>query len=294
MSNPGSTRTAEYRFRHKDGNWHIIESRGKTYLDESGSPRLIINSRDITERRRLEERLFQSQKMETIGKLAGGIAHDINNVFMAIGSYSELLELKLDQDHLSFQEIHEIKKATEHGASLIRKLLAFSRKQIALPTELLLHEVIQEDTEMLRRVLGKHIELKLQLENTGKVHADRTLLEQALLSLCQNAKEAMPEGGSVEIRTCNKTICENFARDHIGSIPGEYVLLEIKDNGCGISEQMLPHLFEPFYTTKDLGKGVGLGLPSVYGIVKQNNGYIHCDSKIGIGTSFQIYLPRIG
>ena len=291
--NPGAIKMAEYRFRHKNGSWCVIESVGKCLPDTNGVSRLIVNSRDITERRKLEARLSTAARMETVGKLAGGIAHDCNNVFMAISCFTELLESKMEQGNLQFPEVSEIKKATAEGAGLVQKLLAFGQKQISVPRILDLNQMIQEESSTFASLVGRKNELALDLqEGIHRIKADRSLLIQAVMNLCANAGEAMEQGGKLSIRTQNVYLGEDFVRNHIGSSTGDFVLLEVSDNGCGMTDDMLRHVFEPFYTTKHPAKGVGLGLSSVYGIVKQNQGYILCESKKGMGTTFQIFLPR--
>jgi PAS domain S-box-containing protein len=255
---------------------------------------------DITERNRTEEalreseeRLRQSQKMEGIGQLAGGMAHDFNNILTAITGYSDLTLRKLPEDNPLRHNVQQIKKAGERAASLTRQLLAFSRKQILQPKVLNLNAVVPDMDKMLRRLIGEDIELLMVLDPAlGSVKADPSQIEQVILNLFVNAREAMPKGGKLTIETANVYLSEEYSRQYVSVRSGHHVMLAVSDNGCGIEEATQKRIFEPFFTTKSTGKGTGLGLSTVYGIVKQSEGSIWVYSEVGKGTTFKVYLPR--
>ena len=248
---------------------------------------------DITERRKLEGQLRQSQKMEAVGKLAGGIAHDFNNLLTVITGYSELLLSQLGEESPLGKEVEEIKRAGERAASLTHQLLAFSRRQVLQPKVVDLNEVVSNIEKMLRRLIGENVELRTFL-GTGlwSVKADPGQIEQVLVNLVVNARDAMPVGGKLTIETGNEFLDEEYSRGHLPALPGQYVRLAISDTGVGMDEKAMSQVFEPFYTTKELGKGTGLGLSTVYGIVKQSGGYIWVYSEPGKGSTFKVYFPR--
>jgi PAS domain S-box-containing protein len=249
---------------------------------------------DVTERRKLEEQLRQALKMEAVGRLAGGVAHDFNNLLMVINGYAELLRERLAADTATSKSLDEILKASQRAATLIRQLLAFSRKQVLAPKILSLNEVVRDVEKMLRRVIGEDIELVTQFtEGLGSVQADPGQVEQVLLNLAVNARDAMPSGGQLVMQTSNVEVDESFARRHLGLHPGSWISISLSDTGGGMDPETLAHIFEPFFTTKEKGKGTGLGLATVYGIVKQSGGYIHVESEMGKGTTFVIYFPRV-
>jgi signal transduction histidine kinase/ActR/RegA family two-component response regulator len=267
---------------------------------------LALCARDITERRRQQEglrrtetALRQNQKLEAIGRLAGGIAHDFNNLLTAIKGYSDLILADLgesgaaiDVGHLR-DDIGEIRKAADRAAGLTGQLLAFGRKQVMQPRLIDLNASVAEMEKMLRRVISEDIEMRLALSPDAEcVTADPTQIEQVLMNIVLNARDAMPEGGRLTIETGRAQLDEAYAARHVGVTPGDYVLLSVSDNGQGMDAETQARLFEPFFTTKEQGKGTGLGLATAYGIVKQSGGNIWAYSEIGIGTTIKVYLPR--
>lgn len=249
---------------------------------------------DITEMKRMEGQLRQAQKMEAVGQLAGGVAHDFNNLLQAILGYAELLSGQMEPQDALLSEVHEIQRAAERAAGLTRQLLAFSRRQLMNPQSLDLNAVVGDLLKMIGRVIGEHIQLDfLPGFALGKVHADCGQLEQVVMNLCLNARDAMPNGGRLLLETENVLINESYVETHEWAKPGRYVLFSATDTGCGMSQDTLTRVFEPFFTTKEVGQGTGLGLATVYGIVKQHNGLIHVYSEIDKGTTFKIYLPAI-
>jgi signal transduction histidine kinase/CheY-like chemotaxis protein len=249
---------------------------------------------DITKRASLEEQLRQSQKLEAIGRLAGGIAHDFNNILTAIMGYSALLQASLEERNPLRQEVDEIKKAVRRASSLVQQLLAFSRRQVLQLKVLDLNAVVLNIQQLLQRLIGEDIELVIITTTAlGHVKADPGQIEQVLMNLALNARDAMPQGGKLTIATSNVVIDETFARRHLVSRPGPYVMLSVSDTGSGMDEETQAHIFEPFYTTKEQGKGTGLGLATVYGIIKQSEGSIFVFSEPGKGATCKIYLPRV-
>jgi len=251
--------------------------------------------RDTTELKKIEAQLIQSQKMEAIGTLAGGVAHDFNNLLTSILGYSDLIKAGLDKDNLFYEYTEEIIRAGNRAASLTRQLLAFSRKQILQPVVLSLNTVTENIDKMLRRLIGEDVELQTLLESDlGKVTADPGQIEQVLMNLAVNARDAMPRGGKLTIETTNVDLNEDYFEKHgVEVVPGPYVMLAVSDTGCGMDQETQSRIFEPFFTTKEIGKGTGLGLSTVYGIVKQSSGYIWTYSEPGEGTTFKVYLPRV-
>ena len=256
---------------------------------------MVVNSRDVTEKRVLEKQFHQAQKMESIGQLAGGIAHDFNNFLSIIIGYCDLLELEHPQGVKVHNRCEEIKKAGHSAASLTRQLLAFSRQQMLEPHVLDLNSTVVNMGKMLRRLIGADIEFTHELDPAlRRIKADPGQIEQVVMNLVVNARDAMPHGGKLAIATANIDFDEDLARLHHPATPGPYVVLSVTDNGCGMDAETQARIFEPFFTTKELGKGTGLGLATVYGIVKQSGGYVWVYSEPGLGTTFKLYFPVTG
>jgi PAS domain S-box-containing protein len=265
---------------------------GRAFRNEANTIFFELFAEDVTERRALEQQLRQAQKMEAVGRLAGGIAHDFNNLLMVISGYSEFLLERIGDDPTLRGHAQEIANAAERATSLTRQLLAFSRKQMLAPKIVDLNGVVTENVKMLTRLIGEDIDLVMVPgPDIGAVKADPGQIEQVIMNLAVNARDAMPHGGKLTIETANVTLDANYGRFHAPVKPGDYVMLAISDTGMGMDADTQAHIFEPFYTTKGL-KGTGLGLSTVYGIVKQSEGYIWLYSEAGKGTSFKIYLPR--
>ncbi|MBI4544045.1 MAG: PAS domain S-box protein, partial [Gemmatimonadetes bacterium] len=293
MRQPRATASFEFRFRHKNGSWRMLEATGKSTLHHPTTAGAVINARDVTERQEMQTLLHQSQKMDAVGRLAGGVAHDFNNLLTAIKGHCSLLLMDLRPQDPMRLSIEEIDKASDRAASLTQQLLAFSRRQVLQPRVLDLNGVVTETEMMLRRLIGEDIELVVHRDpRLGSIKADPGQIGQVLVNLAVNARDAMPAGGKLTIETRDLELDEEHTRRHAGMRAGSYVLLVVRDTGCGMDEDTLSHVFEPFFTTKEQSRGTGLGLSTVYGIIKQSAGYIWVTSEPGQGTTFEIYLPR--
>jgi two-component system cell cycle sensor histidine kinase/response regulator CckA len=295
LSSIGSGLVGAAPFRHlrKDGSIVEVEVTGHA-LDFAGRPARLVMALDVTERRRLEERLTRAERMEAIGQLAGGVAHDFNNLLTAISGAGHLLLADFVEGDPRRDDAAAVLDATERGAQLVRQLLAFGRRQRLQPVVVDLTGLVAELTPMLRRLIGEHIELRqVAADDLGLVRADPGQLEQVVMNLAVNGRDAMPDGGELIIETANVELDEHYARTHPELTPGPYVLLAVGDTGKGIDEETWEHLFEPFYTTKPAHEGTGLGLATVYGIVRQSGGHIAVYSEPQFGTTFWIYLPRV-
>jgi len=282
----------EIRLRRKDGGeaWVLMN---RAYLNgKDNSAGMIVISLDITARKALEEQLRQAQKMEAIGQLAGGVAHDFNNILQAILGYTQMIMLSLKPDDKNWGKLEEVAKAGEKAATLTRQLLAFSRCQVLQLSPLDLNQIVEELMKMLHRLIGEHIDLIFMPDSElGPVNADRIQMEQVIINLCVNARDAMHEGGRLSIETKSIRIDDDYCTRHDWAKPGRYVQLDIMDSGCGMDQETKSKIFDPFFTTKEQGRGTGLGLATVYGIVRQHEGMIHVYSEIGRGSLFRIYLP---
>jgi PAS domain S-box-containing protein len=293
----------EFRQRTKSGDWKWILSLGKiVQYDEAGRPlRMLGTHTDITKRKEAEEessrltaQLLHAQKMESVGRLAGGVAHDFNNMLLVILACTELIKMRHPEDAKLILSLQEIERAALRARDITRQLLAVSRKQIAAPRSVNLSEFLAETRKTLGRLIGEDVELDFRLgADLWPVRIDPSQLDQVLMNLVVNARDAMPVGGKLIIETTNVRIDEDYCRRHVGFRPGDYVLLVVSDSGAGMDRETLARAFEPFFTTKAVGKGTGLGLATVHGIVTQNGGVVSVHSEAGQGTTFRIYLPRL-
>ena len=290
-----TTRSVELRLRHRNGSWRPFEVVAKASLDKAGQSIAILTSRDLSERRRVEEQLRQSQRMEAVGQLAGGIAHDFNNMLTVILGRSDLLLTELGATQERQRSAVELIRGTAaRAASLTHQILAFSRKQVLQPKVLELNDQVAGLEEMLRRLIGEHITLSTELRpDSGSIWADPGQIEQVIMNLVVNARDAMASGGSLTIETDQAELGEEVTRQQGDLAPETYAALVVRDTGVGMDAATLARAFEPFFTTKPMGKGTGLGLSTVYGIVKQSGGHIEATSSPGEGTQFTIYLPRV-
>ena len=290
----GCLDSAEVRWKRKDGSVITVRLSGRaaTELDEADQALEII-AEDITERRALEDQFRQAQKMEAVGRLAGGVAHDFNNLLMVVSGYTEVLMEALDENHPLLVKVQAIQQAADRATTLTRQLLAFSRKQLLELKVVDVNSIVADMERLLRPLIGENIDLTTRLTpNVGHTRADAGQLEQVIMNLVVNAKDAMPDGGRILIQT-SEADPDTARREHSLIEPGAYILLSVSDTGAGMDRETQSRIFEPFFTTKEKGKGTGLGLSTVYGIVKQGGGYIFAQSEPGCGTTFRIYLPRV-
>ena len=290
----GSLNGVELQWRRKDGRVIIVRLSGcaATISDEPEEVLELI-AEDITDRRQLEEQLRQAQKMDAVGRLAGGVAHDFNNLLMVINGYTEVLLEQLEKGSAMHHKVQSIQQAADRAATLTRQLLAFSRKQLLELKVVDVNIVIGDMERLLRPLIGENIELVTRLSpETGHTRADAGQLEQVIMNLVVNAKDAMPEGGKLTVESSDVTVRHSF-REHRFIQPGRYAVISVTDTGHGMDKETQSRIFEPFFTTKEKGKGTGLGLSTVYGIVKQSSGYVFAQSELGAGTTFYVYLPRV-
>lgn len=296
----GEDFSMEFRVIWPDGSLHWLDDRGKTFFDEAGTPLYMTGACvEITERiraeealRESEERLRQSQKLDAIGQLAGGVAHDFNNILAAMMMQTELSLGSPDTPKEVREGLSDIRSYCERASELVRQLLLFSRRQIMQPRELDLNESVTHLAKMLQRIIGEDVHLQLNLHPTQlNTRVDSGMLDQVLLNLAVNARDAMPQGGRLRIETSELILDEQSSHIHPDAKPGRYVSISVSDTGCGIPPDILPRIFEPFYTTKEQGKGTGLGLATVFGIVKQHDGWVTVTSELGQGANFSVFLP---
>jgi len=294
LAGNGEFKDVEFDWQRRDGTPLTVRCSGRRLGGAESKDCFEAFAEDVTERRILERQLRMAAKMEAVGRLSGGIAHDFNNLLGVIIGYSQVLKRKLGPDNTLTEYADQVEKAGQRAVSLTRQLLAFSRQQILTPAVLDLNTLVSEMEKMLPRLIGEDIVLCIRLApDLARVKADHGQIEQVVMNLAVNARDAMPDGGHLTVETANVDLDEAYARQHAGAKAGRYVMLAVSDSGIGMNTATIARIFEPFFTTKDVGKGTGLGLATVYGVVKQSDGYIWVDSEPGKGASFQIFLPRV-
>jgi PAS domain S-box-containing protein len=291
----GATRAAvEFRFRHRDGGWRTLQSVARVLASQAGERLIVVNSRDITESRKVEDQLRQAQKMEAIGQLAGGVAHDFNNILTATLMHLGLLRQSAQLTMGMKEALIEVEGETMRAANLTRQLLLFSRRQVARFEPLDMNLLITELLKMLRRLLGENVKVEFHRSSAAVwVEADTGMLEQVVMNLCINARDAMPKGGTLTVGTTLVAHDAASMRPHPDARPGRFVCLTVTDTGCGMDESLSKRIFEPFFTTKPAGRGTGLGLATVYGIVKQHKGWVEVESALAKGSAFRVFLPAV-
>jgi two-component system cell cycle sensor histidine kinase/response regulator CckA len=290
----GSLNGVEVQWKRKDGRIIIVRLSGCAAISTDEPEEVLeLIAEDITDRRQLEEQLRQAQKMDAVGRLAGGVAHDFNNLLMVINGYTEVLLEQLEKDSDMHSKVQSIQQAADRAATLTRQLLAFSRKQLLELKVVDVNTVVGDMERLLRPLIGENIELVTRLSTqTGRTRADAGQLEQVIMNLVVNAKDSMPEGGKLTLQTADVAVGQNYSH-HRFIQPGRYAVISVADTGHGMDKETQSRIFEPFFTTKEKGKGTGLGLSTVYGIVKQSGGYVFAQSEVGAGTIFYVYLPRV-
>jgi signal transduction histidine kinase len=291
----GSLNGVEVQWKRKDGRIIVVRLSGCAAVStEEPEEVLELIAEDITDRRQLEEQLRQAQKMDAVGRLAGGVAHDFNNLLMVINGYTEVLLEQLEKDSATHNKVQSIQQAADRAATLTRQLLAFSRKQLLELKVVDVNTVVGDMERLLRPLIGENIELVTRLSTqTGRTRADAGQLEQVIMNLVVNAKDAMHNGGKICIRTASVTLDDTYRPENTFIKHGPYVMISVSDTGQGMDRDTQARIFEPFFTTKEKGKGTGLGLSTVYGIIKQSGGYVFVQSELGRGTVFTIYFPRV-
>jgi two-component system cell cycle sensor histidine kinase/response regulator CckA len=310
LSHLGGCPVNELLTPHPKGLWHEVAAAGRTWqviarpiASDSAPPQAgklesetdgwVLVVRDVTQEREIQHRIQRQEQLAAVGQLAAGIAHDFNNLLTAINGFTELAQLKLPPGDPANEPLDKVLQSGRRAANLVRQLLTFARRQVIEPKVLELNDVVVNIDKMLQRIIGEDVELKTSLApGLWPVKVDPTQIEQVIVNLAINARDAMPTGGQLTIETANAALDKEYVADQAEAQPGEYVLLAVSDNGIGMTEEVQAHIFEPFFTTKDQGKGTGLGLATVFGIVKQSGGHIWVHSKKGTGTTFKIYLPR--
>jgi two-component system, cell cycle sensor histidine kinase and response regulator CckA len=295
LRQPNSTQQAKTSWKHVRKDGRIIDAEVIAHrLEYAGRPVYLVVAQDVGERQLLEDQLRQAQKMEAVGRLAGGVAHDFNNLLMVIKGHTELLLNMLPQGNSATRKVELIDRAADRAASLTRQLLAFSRMQVLQPRVINLNKIVEDMGKLIPRLLGEDVDLVVRTSpDLGAIRADASQMEQVIMNLAVNARDAMPDGGRLVIETSNTELDRSYANARPVVTPGPYILLAVSDTGTGMDQETQARIFEPFFTTKEQGKGTGLGLSTVYGVVKQSGGFIWVYSELGKGTSFKIYLPRV-
>ena len=295
VEDPGGAAEVEFRIRAKDGSWHRVEVTGTNRLHDPAVGGIVCNTRDVTQHKVLEQLVRNADRMEAVGRLAGGIAHDFNNVLTALRGHAELALDGIESDGHLQHELEEIIRGADRATGLTRQLLAFARERVTQPDVIAPRDVLENMVPMLTRLIGEDVELVTRIEpDVGGVRADPVQLEQVIMNLAVNARDAMPAGGRMEVELTDDRITPEMAAQYPYQVrPGEYVRLTVSDTGRGMEDEVLSHVFDPFFTTKEPGQGTGLGMATLYGIVKQSGGYVWGRSDVGQGSRFDVYLPRV-